>query len=89
MFNIYCYNVQPGVIIDYETGENYLGEDLDGVPGGDDVEAKYVLNIKSWKFHDPDCPGLAQMNAKNRENYDGSRSDLVKLGYEPCGTCKP
>ena len=22
-FNVYCYNVQPGVIIDYATGENY------------------------------------------------------------------
>lgn len=23
-FNVYCYNVQPGVIIDYKTGENHL-----------------------------------------------------------------
>lgn len=22
-FNVYCYNVQPGIIIDYETGESY------------------------------------------------------------------
>ena len=22
-FNVYCYNVQPGVIIDYATGESY------------------------------------------------------------------
>ena len=22
-FNIYCYNVQPGIVIDYETGESY------------------------------------------------------------------
>ena len=22
-FNVYCYNVQPGVIIDYSTGENF------------------------------------------------------------------
>ena len=22
-FNVYCYNVQPGIIIDYSTGENY------------------------------------------------------------------
>ena len=38
MFNVYCYNVQPGVLIDYETGENYLGEDLKQAPGGDDTE---------------------------------------------------
>ena len=23
-FNVYCYNVQPGVIIDYATGDNEL-----------------------------------------------------------------
>ncbi len=89
MFNVYCYNVQPGVLIDYETGENYLGEDLDVAPGGDQIEAKYVLNTKSQKFHKPDCGGLKNMNPENRENYEGSRADLVKLGYTPCGTCKP
>lgn len=27
MFNVYCYNVQPGVEIDYQTGRNWLAED--------------------------------------------------------------
>ena len=97
MFNVYCYNVQPGVLIDYETGENYLGEDLDLFPGsgkpadtsGSDVEGKYVLNTSSEKFHLPDCSGLSRMNPENREDYEGSRADLIKAGYEPCGTCKP
>jgi hypothetical protein len=53
------------------------------------IEAKYVLNTKSQKFHKPDCGGLKNMNPENRENYEGSRADLVKLGYTPCGTCKP
>ena len=26
-FNVYCYNVQPGIDIDYETGDNELSED--------------------------------------------------------------
>lgn len=89
MFNVYCYNVQPGVFIDYETGDHYLGEDLDTAPGSDETEGTYVLNTKSQKFHRPDCAGLGNMNPKNREDYEGSRSDLIQLGYSPCGTCKP
>lgn len=26
-FNVYCYNVQPGVVIDYETGYSHLAEE--------------------------------------------------------------
>ncbi len=29
LFNVYCYNVQPGVTIDYSTGENWLTDDAD------------------------------------------------------------
>ena len=25
-FNVYCYNVQPGIVIDYTTGESYVEE---------------------------------------------------------------
>ncbi len=28
-FNVFCYNVQPGIDIDYETGDNQLSEDDD------------------------------------------------------------
>ncbi len=30
LFNVYCYNVQPGVEIDYATGESQLAEDASG-----------------------------------------------------------
>lgn len=30
-FNIFCYNAQPGVVIDYATGDNHLDENSDAV----------------------------------------------------------
>lgn len=31
-FNVFCYNVQPGVVIDYDTGESMLEEDATPLP---------------------------------------------------------
>ena len=54
-----------------------------------DSEENYILNIKSKKFHYPDCSGLENAKKKNLEEYTGTRNDLIKEGYEPCGTCNP
>ncbi|SFQ00458.1 DNA-entry nuclease [Oscillibacter sp. PC13] len=90
-FNVYVYNNQPGVSIDYATGESCLAEadtasDKEGTAS---VEATYILNTKSRKFHDPACSGAAAMSEANKEVYIGSRDTLISEGYEPCGQCKP
>ena len=90
-FNVYVYNNQPGVSIDYATGESCLAEadaasDKEGTAS---VEATYILNTKSRKFHDPACSGAAAMSEANKEVYMGSRDTLISEGYEPCGQCKP
>ncbi len=84
-FNIYCYNVQPGVIIDYATGESEA--DLDYFSNGETVE--YVLNTSGRKFHTPDCPSAVEMKEENRQEYTGTREAIVAQGYEPCGRCEP
>ena len=82
-FHVYAYNVQPGVVIDYATGESWLeGETAP-------AEAVYVLNTNSKKFHLPDCSGARSIGEANRQEYAGSRQDLLERGYTPCGTCKP
>ena len=83
-FNVYVYNVQPGVTIDYATGESWQegAEPSDG-------DVTYILNPSSHKFHYPDCAGVANMSDANKETYTGSREDLIAQGYEPCGQCKP
>ena len=84
-FNVYCYNVQPGVVIDYATGESRLDEDA--LSQGQQME--YVLNTNGKKFHQPDCSSVADMKEENRQDYTGTRELLIAQGYEPCGRCKP
>lgn len=89
-FNVYCYNVQPGVTIDYATGDSWLdGEKQTGGDSSASQEESYVLNTSSKKFHRPDCSGVGSMSAENRQDYTGTRQSLVDQGYSPCGTCKP
>ena len=85
LFCVFCFNVQPGVVIDYETGENEA--DPNAFVGGE--EGDYVLNVSSKKFHRPDCSGARDMKAENRQDYTGSREALILQGFDPCGSCEP
>lgn len=115
-FNVFCYNVQPGVVIDYGTGESMLEEEATLLPdvsgaekapatasdGGGEASEKgatetdegkgvavYVLNTNSKKFHRPDCSSVGQMSAKNREDVEDTRENLIANGYDPCKRCNP
>lgn len=100
-FCVYVYNFQPGILINYATGESRLDDgteipdnngkdDEKGDTGtGDATENTYILNTSSKKFHDPDCAGAKTMKEENKQTYTGSRDDLIAEGYSPCGTCKP
>lgn len=88
-FNVYCYNVQPGVQIDYATGKNWLDEDYANKQAdGKNDSSQYVLNTSSKKIHKPDCSGAINMNEKNKQIVKGK--DLkyyLQQGYEYCGVC--
>ena len=103
-FCVYAYNVQPGVEIDYATGESRLsGDGQTGTETGTETESgmetasstessgemEYVLNTSSHKFHLPDCSSVASMSDANRQDFVGSREEVVAQGYEPCGRCHP
>lgn len=85
-FNVYCYNVQPGVTINYADGSNYAVPADNGGGAGDTV---YILNTRSMKFHYPDCSGAENMSEKNKREYTGTRDELIAEGYSPCGICSP
>lgn len=50
---------------------------------------RYVLNIKTKKFHYPSCGDVGKMNSENRQDFKGSRDDIIRMGYSPCGHCDP
>lgn len=88
LFNVFCYNVQPGINIDYATGDSSLsGESTD--VSADTANTEYVLNVNTKKFHKPTCSAAKQMKEENKQEYSGSRDDLIAQGYEPCKKCNP
>ena len=72
------------------TGENANEENLwqEGAEP-QSGETTYILNTNSHKFHDPDCSSVSGMSTANRQEYTGSREDLIAQGYTPCGQCNP
>ena len=89
LFNVYCYNVQPGIEIDYSTGSSKGPKDTDGSNNEADEENNYILNKSSMKFHKITCSSVETISEKNKEEYYGYRSELIVNGYEPCKGCNP
>lgn len=87
-FNVYCYNVQPGISIDYSTGESWI--ETENIPEkAGTKESTYILNTNTYKFHKPDCSSVKQMETTNTKEYTGNREEVEKQGYEACKRCKP
>lgn len=94
LFNIYVYNVQPGIVINYATGDSYLNESATEVESTKEkasasVVCTYVLNTNTKKFHYPTCSSVETIKANNRSDYSGDRESLVQKGYSACKRCNP
>ena len=83
-FNVYCYNVQPGVTINYLTGESTAEIQQETAQTGE-----YIINIKSKKIHKPDCSNVPDIKEKNKKIYSGNIDMLLKSGYSSCKSCNP
>lgn len=84
-FNVYVYNQQPGIEIDYATGQS---SEI-SAPAEDEEVQSYILNTNTHKFHLPDCSSVSNIKTQNKSNYKGTRQELIDQGYEPCGSCQP
>lgn len=91
-FCVYAFNIQPGVQIDYATGESALVNTAPPEPSEQtppEEELNYVLNTNTHKFHRPNCSSVENIKPSNREDYTGSREALIEQGYAPCKRCMP
>ena len=83
-FNVFVYNVEPGVEIDYVTGKSQESSDVPNVTTGGEATTtgtvpekgsttssesqEYVLNTKSMKFHRPTCSSVDDIAAENSQS---------------------
>lgn len=86
-YNVYCYNNQPGITIDYATGDSRESDKPAVRPAA--PESEYILNKGTQKFHNPECSSVADIKDRNKETYTGIRSALLAQGYSPCARCSP
>ena len=89
---VYAYNVQPGIGIDYATGESHLADESAvmenaSVDASDAEVHEYVLNDNTMKFHTPECSSVKKM--KNPQYVTTTREEVRNGGYEPCNMCCP
>ena len=85
-FNVYAYNAQPDIVIDYKTGDSCL-KDSDGAEEFLNNDTKYVININSMKFHMSDCRFVKNMESEYKKITNKSKAELEKEGYSPCKAC--
>ena len=89
-FNVYCYNVQPGIKIDYKTGDSSrLKESIIKEYKASEDNMTYILNVNTHKFHRPTCSSVKKMKDSNKIETKDSRDVLLQQGYLPCKNCNP
>lgn len=87
-FNVFAYNAQPGIEINYANGESKLSNDVNDENPKNEVESVvYIINRNNKKFHLPDCSAVSDMKPQNKKETDQTRKELEELGYSPCKLC--
>ena len=54
---------------------------------GEEWEQNFVLNTATRVFHRAHCSDVSQIDPANRQYYTGVRSEVIAMGYTPCGHC--
>lgn len=80
-FNVYAYNVQPGITIDYFNGESYLNNTEQGAGSTEQTLLEIRGNSNSMIYH---CPGQAAYEDMADSKYlviFNSEQEAINAGY--------
>ena len=96
LFNVYCYNVQPGVGINYENGDSWLDGTTGSASTGSDSSAaensaadssnsETMVHITATgkKYHRAGCRTL------KKSDTEVTLDEAKSMGLSPCGICNP
>lgn len=96
LFNVYCYNVQPGVGINYENGDSWLDGTTGSASSGSDSSAaensaadssnsETMVHITATgkKYHRVGCRTL------KKSDTEVTLDEAKSMGLSPCGICNP
>lgn len=101
LYCVYVYNVQPGININYATGDSSASGTKQTAVTEQATQAvtqaasqhtsteSYILNTNTKKFHRPSCSSVKQMKESNKKSSSESRDALIAAGYDPCKKCNP
>ncbi|MBR0051731.1 MAG: DNA/RNA non-specific endonuclease, partial [Firmicutes bacterium] len=90
LLNVFIYNVQPGIEIDYRNGNSRAMENAAEIIANRNAAPEgmaYVANTKTGKFHYTWCSAAEAMSELNRY-YSNDRDELIQL-FTPCKICNP
>lgn len=96
--NIYAYNVQPGIAINYLSGcskqdgewcKKLFNRENVYTTNAEKGTQDYILNINTNIFHNPRCNELNHVKEENKIAFKYPRQFLVDNDCNPCKNCKP
>lgn len=89
-FNVYSYNVQPGVVINYKTGENYAASSSSTSTTAKPTQSTqttqsaqavqkstFVVNKSGYKVHTTTCASAKRISTRNRIEFVGTVEELL------------
>lgn len=95
-FNVFVFNSQPGIKINYKNGESRLSteavsddDDSESSPDNAENKEEYILNLRTKKIHRTDCTSVKSIQEQNKEVFNGTKEYLIDNGYSECDKCKP